>query len=132
MNVYRGILGNDCILVLYNLFLSFRLFITSTKTNMYSTLTGSTMGKKGHDRISYMCAKRPPVCAVFAQFIRESSVIRPRFIRNSSVIVRKLYATVRALHWTFACLCAGVRNLSVIRTWSFRSSYAIHQWFFIA
>ena len=65
-----------------------------------------------------------------------------RFIRSSLVIVRILCVVFRgafvahnhvfALFGAFACLCAEVRGLLVICAWSFRSSCAIHRWFFIA
>ena len=76
-----------------------------------------------------------------AHSLRSSCVNHARFIRNSLATVRWLCVVFRrvfvthnhafALFGAFLCLCAGVRGLLVICAWSFRSSCAIHRWFFI-
>ena len=76
-----------------------------------------------------------------AHSLRSSCVNHARFIRNSLATVRWLCVVFRrvfvthnhafALFGAFSCLCAEVRGLLVICAWSFRSSCAIHRWFFI-
>ena len=76
-----------------------------------------------------------------AHSLRSSCVNHARFIRNSLATVRWLCVVLRrvfvthnnafALFGAFSCLCAEVRGLLVIYAWSFRSSCAIHRWFFI-
>ena len=76
-----------------------------------------------------------------AHSLRSSCVNHARFIRNSLATVRWLCVVFRrvfvthnhafALFGAFSCLCAEVRGLLVICAWSFRSSCAIHWWFFI-
>ena len=79
--------------------------------------------------------------ATSAHSLRSSCVNHARFIRNSLATVRWLCVVFRrvfvthnhafALFGAFSCLCAEVRGLLVICVWSFRSSCAIHRWFFI-